>query len=261
MKNSFRYIFGPVYSWRLGVSLGIDPVSDKSKLCNFDCVYCQLGDTPVLTVERKVYVPTAEVVEEIKDLPDVQIDHLTFSGRGEPTLAANLGEMIRALRKIRREKIAVITNSSLMDHEDVRQDLALADYILAKLDVCDQYSLGQINRAVHKVDFRNIVAGIQIFRKRFKGKLALQLMFIEDNKPFARQLAELARSINADEVQINTPLRPSAVRPLTREELDEIKICFSGLPAVTVYEKERKSYIPLNEAATKKRHGNYRVPR
>jgi len=243
------------------MSLGIDPVSDKTKVCNFDCVYCQLGDTAVLTNERKVYVPTQRIVDEVKQLPEVMIDHITFSGRGEPTLAANLGEMIQALRAFRKEKIAVITNASLMDKEEVRQDLALADQVLAKLDVCDQHSLAQINKAVHDVKFLGIVEGIEQFKKGFKGRLALQLMFIEENKNAATKIAALCRRISADEIQINTPLRPSSVKPLTKRELDDIKACFEGLPAVTVYEKEPKPYTPFNEAETKKRHGNYKISR
>jgi len=67
-------------------------------------------------------------------LPLLKIDYITFSGTGEPTLAANLGQMIKEVKKIRCEKIAVLTNSSLMHREDVQKDLACADLVVAKLD-------------------------------------------------------------------------------------------------------------------------------
>ena len=80
-KPQFKYLYGPVYSWRLGYSLGIDPISTKDKACNFDCIYCQLGHTPKLTQARRNFVSVKALMEEIKELPSVPIDYLTFSGR------------------------------------------------------------------------------------------------------------------------------------------------------------------------------------
>lgn len=258
IESKFKYVYGPVYSWRLGMSLGIDPLSDRSKICNMDCVYCQLGKTIHWTNERQNFIPAENILQEIKDLPEVEIDYITFSGRGEPTLAANLGDMIKGIRKIRREKIAVITNSILMYDPSVRKDLALSDFVLAKLDACDEQTLKTIDRVVDGVSFEMIVDGIKKFRKEFKGKLALQVMFVRANKDFASKIAQITRSIGADEVELNTPLRPSGVQPLSPGELLEIKKCFSGQNAKTVYEFERKDSVPLNERDTIKRHGNYK---
>ena len=138
MINPFQYVFGPVRSWRLGRSLGIDPLSSKDKICNMDCIYCQLGKTAHLTNERKIYVPTQDVMDEISRIPLHFVDHITFAGRGEPTLALNLGEMIRGIKAIRQEKVAVLTNSSLMNLKEVRDDLMAADFVLAKLDAGNQ---------------------------------------------------------------------------------------------------------------------------
>ena len=107
----YKYIYGPVSSWRLGRSLGIDPISSFQKTCTFDCVYCQSGRTEVFSTRREVFVPTEALIQELNSLPEVSIDYITFAGNGEPTLAKNLGGMIRAVKIIRREKIAVITNS------------------------------------------------------------------------------------------------------------------------------------------------------
>jgi wyosine [tRNA(Phe)-imidazoG37] synthetase (radical SAM superfamily) len=208
MHKNFKYIYGPVPSWRLGSSLGIDLLSQEDKICNFDCVYCQLGTTKKHTVERKIYVPIKEVIEELERLPAAQIDYITFSGRGEPTLAANLGEAIKAIKLIRKIPVAVLTNSSLMDKENVRKELLFSDFVIAKLDAYSPESLQQINRPSKDIEFASILDGIKEFRKEYQGKLALQIMFVEENKKYALEIAQIAKEINPDEVQLNTPLRP-----------------------------------------------------
>lgn len=253
-----KYIYGPLYSWRMGTSLGIDPVTAKGKICNFDCVYCQLGRTAKFSTQRKEFVSASSLMAEINSLPPMRIDYYTFSGRGEPTLARNLGKMILALRAHGKGKVAVITNAALIDHKDVRQDLALADFVLVKLDACDQKTLTQVDVPTAGIDFKKIIEGIKAFRKEFSGKLALQVMFIEQNKRHAAAIARIAREIKADEVQINTPLRPCAVKPLGREEMDGIKKYFKRLPVVSVYDTERKNIRPLDDQETIRRHGNYR---
>lgn len=256
-KTHFKYLYGPVNSWRLGISLGIDPLSQKSKVCNFDCLYCQLGKTTVLDDERKEFVKTEDLINEIKALPDMPIDYFTFSGKGEPTLAKNLGEMITAIRAVRKEKIAVITNSSLMHRTDVQRELALADFVLAKLDSCSQETFETVHRTMQRIKFQLIIDGIAAFKSSFKGKLALQIMFIEGNRHYAPQIAELARAIGPDEVEINTPLRPSPEWPLSREELEEIRAHFHGLKTISVYDAEHKDIEPINRQDTLVRHGRW----
>ena len=82
MKPAFKYIYGPVPSWRLGSSLGIDLLSQEEKICNFDCVYCQLGVIKKYTTERKIHIPVEKVIEELEALPNVSLDYITFSGFG-----------------------------------------------------------------------------------------------------------------------------------------------------------------------------------
>jgi len=255
--TKFHYIYGPVYSWRLGNSLGIDPLSLSRKICNFDCVYCQLGKTPVLIHERKIFVKTAEIVKEIMRLPKLKIDHITFSGRGEPTLAKNLGSMIQAVRKVRNEKIAVITNSSLIDRHDVQEELSLADVVVAKLDACSQESLEAVDKTGCEISFKNILSGLKKFRKLYKGRLAIQIMVIAQNKHLVPQIAQHVHSIHPDEVQLDTPLRPSAALPISSDEMARLKNHFRGLPIVTAYDRDIKNVIPLNLRDTVKRHGRY----
>lgn len=253
----FQYIFGPVYSWRLGISLGIDPISPADKTCNFDCVYCQLGKTVHREGERKIFVPTENILSEIRALPKLTIDYLTFTSRGEPTLAKNLGEIIRALRSLRKEKIVVITNSSLINHADVQSDLCLADFVLAKLDASSPEILQAVNRP-RDVQFQNILQGLKKFKTVFKGRLALQIMFINENKAYAKDIADLARSIAPDEVQLDTPLRPCGVKPLSKNEMKKIGNYFQGMPTISVYDKRPEIVKPLNEIDTVRRHGEYK---
>jgi len=133
-RKNYKYIYGPIPSWRLGSSLGIDPLSKGEKICTFDCVYCQIGNNKLLTDKRETFVKVRDIVEELDSLPPIEIDYITFSGTGEPTLAENLGQIVKTLKKIRNEKIAILTNSSLMHRKDVQEDLFQADFIVAKLD-------------------------------------------------------------------------------------------------------------------------------
>lgn len=160
VKRDYNYIYGPVSSWRLGSSLGIDLISRKDKICPFDCIYCQLGRTKVFSKKRIEYVSAAKIIDEIESLPLLEIDYITFSGVGEPTLAKNLGQMIKAVKKIRKEKIAILTNSSLMDREDVQMDLSLADFVVAKIDASSQDSLVKVNRPMKTIRFDVIVEAI-----------------------------------------------------------------------------------------------------
>ncbi len=254
-KQKLKYIYGPVFSWRLGISLGIDPISCKNKICTFDCIYCQLGKTKVFSSERKVYVSVENLVEEINSLADIKIDYMTFSGRGEPTLAKNLGEMIKLIKGLRKEKIAVITNSSLIAKKDVVEDLLLADFVIAKLDAYSQESLEIINRPMKQITFNTILDGIKQFKSRYKGKFALQIMFIEENKNNAKELAALVKEIKPDEVQINTPLRPCNVKPLSKEEIFQIKEYFKDMNTISVYDIEKKHVVPISTEDTIKRRG------
>ncbi|HOP85322.1 MAG TPA: radical SAM protein [Syntrophorhabdaceae bacterium] len=258
MSNTFKYIYGPVPSWRLGSSLGVDLLSQEGKICTFDCIYCQLGKTHIYTRERKVYIPEDLIKKEINLLPnDINIDYITFSGRGEPTLALNLGKTIKLVKNIRKEKIAVITNSTLLYDKDVQEELSYADFVIAKLDADSENIFLKINKPIRGITFDNVILGLKDFKKSFNGKLALQIMFIRENADHAREIAKLAMEINPDEVQINTPTRPCGAEALNIDTLLKIKEYFSGLHLISVYEGRKKDVKPISHEDTIKRRGKF----
>jgi len=247
-------IYGPVPSWRLGRSLGIDLLSTRSKTCSFDCIYCQLGRTVNSLTERKQFVSLDQLAIDLARVRGISADYATFSGVGEPTLASNLGEAIRLVKSALKLPVAVLTNSSLMPREDARHDLSLADVVVAKVDAPNEKLFQQINRPVTRQKLDEILRALKLFRKEYKGKLALQMMFIEENRGCAPEMARVAEQLSPDEVQINTPLRPCAVQPLTPEDISAIQREFSRLGrVVTVYEASRPEVVPLDLKETLRR--------
>jgi len=247
-------IYGPVPSWRLGRSLGVDLLSTQGKTCSFDCVYCQLGRTIHSLDEPKEFVPISRLVSELEHVRAVPADYATFSGVGEPTLASNLWQAIEVVKSSLGVPVAVLTNSSLMPREDVRQGLTKADVVVAKLDAPTEELFHTINRPSTSYSLDEILQGISRFREEFGGKLALQIMFISANKDHASEIARIAEHLSLDEVQLNTPLRPCAVPPLTLEEMSSIKRAFSQHRNVlAVYETPRPAVVPLNLQETRRR--------
>jgi wyosine [tRNA(Phe)-imidazoG37] synthetase (radical SAM superfamily) len=247
-----KYIYGPLSSWRLGRFLGVDLISDE-KVCTFDCIYCQLGKTVRHIIKRGIFVPTSGIIKELESLPELAIDYIALSGTGEPTLAANLGEVISEIKKRYKKSVAVLTNSSLLHEKRVRKELALADLVIAKLDAASERVFREINRSSPGVNLNMIMSSIKNFKEENPGKLALQIMFVPQNREYAADLAALAKKLEPVEVQINTPLRPCPIKPLPSEELSKIKRLFGPLKAYSVYDVERLQIEPLDEEETRKR--------
>jgi len=148
----------------------------------------------------------------------------------------------------------------LMGLDEVRKDLISADFVVAKLDACSSELLQEINRPAKEVEFGAILEGIKEFKKGYQGKLALQIMFIENNKQDINKYIYLANYIKPDEIQVNTPLRPCNVKSLTREEILKIKDYFTsackGFNVVSVYdERASKDVASISDEDTLKRRG------
>jgi len=196
----------------------------------------------------------SHLAQELEAVKNIAVDYVTFSGVAEPTLASNLGQAIELVKSVLRPPVAVLTNSSLMPREDVRRELSQADVVVVKIDAPNEELFRQINRPKIKSTLDEILQPIRLFREEYRGKLALQMMFVEANRDYAPEMARIAEELSPDEVQINTPLRPCAVKPLTPEEIVAVRREFVSLRGVvTVYEALRPEVIPLNLGETLRR--------
>jgi wyosine [tRNA(Phe)-imidazoG37] synthetase (radical SAM superfamily) len=223
------YLFGPVLSRRLGLSLGVDLL--RHKTCNLDCVYCELGRTRCLTAERERFVPRERVLSEIKQRSLDSFDFLTFAGSGEPTLSKDLGEIIEKARELVGAPLAVITNSTLFSSPSVRREVSLADVVLPSLDAATQSTFRAINRPAAGLRIEGVIEGLQRFRGEYGGEIWLEVMLAKHvNDQEAELIAQAAESISPDRIQLNTVVRPPAepVEPLGEEEMEKILEAFPG---------------------------------
>ncbi len=228
MKNQSEYshIFGPVMSRRLGRSLGIDLTPFKT--CSLNCIYCECGPTTNLTIERKEFFPTQEVIEELKHflVKGLDLDIITFSGSGEPTLHSGIGEIIRWIKSHTPYPVCVLTNGTLLHLTDVQEDLLPADIVIPSLDSAREESFIKINRPHPSLNLKKIIEGLVEFRTRFTGKLALEVFLlpgINDSEKDISALIEAIRRVRPDEVQLNTLDRPGAVPSLEPEALQRLE--------------------------------------
>lgn len=229
-------VYGPVRSWRLGESLGIDPICREPKVCSMNCIYCQLGKRGILTTRRSEFIPTADLIEELKVIDLNEIDVVTFSGTGEPMLASNLREMAEAVKDIKDIPLAILTNSCHFMEEGVIDDLEPFDIVIARLDAANESTFRRVNRPYNSTNFDSVVEGIKHANRAFDGSFRLQLMFLEENKWEAAEMADLCREIDPEMIYINTPLRPCISQPLSRVEIAEIVPLFEGMSIESIYD-------------------------
>ncbi|MCX7022226.1 MAG: radical SAM protein [bacterium] len=226
------YVFGPVPSRRLGVSLGLDVTPRKT--CSLNCVYCQLGPTDRPTVERRSFFDPeaffAELEERAPGLPP--IDYATFSGSGEPTLNADLGRLIEGARRILKAPVAVITNGTLTPDPAVRADLVRADLLLPSLDAASRAVFERVNRPAPGLDIEVIIAGLAALREEYGGGIHLEILLVAGLNDTEEELGCLRAAVNRigpDVVHLNTVVRPPAVlsaRAVPADRLFEIAAGF-----------------------------------
>lgn len=206
-----RHVFGPVFSRRLGRSLGVDLVPYKT--CSYDCIYCQLGQTTNKTVERQRFISIPDVLREIEARLDVAPtpDYVTLSGSGEPTLHAGLDELITGIKRITRLPVALLTNGSLLWREDLQQELLGLDLIVPSLDAGDDAMFQCVNRPHAQLSFAQLIVGLAEFRRRFHGQFWLEVFLLQGLTTAAEQIAKiggLAARCAPDRIQLNTVTRP-----------------------------------------------------
>lgn len=244
------HIYGPVPSRRLGFSLGVDIVPFKT--CSFNCIYCQLGRTARKTIKRKEYFSSSAILSQVKKKlsSGQQIDCITFSGSGEPTLNKAIGKIIRDVKKIASIPVAVLTNGSLLWRKSVRKDLLAADTVLPSLDAATQKVLTKVNRPHPSLTSKKIIEGLKKFRQEFKGKIWLEVMLVKgvnDSPSHIKKLKEVLAGINPDRIQLNTVIRPPAeksVKALSPKGLERIKKYFGRNCEVIAEFKEKKQKPP-----------------
>ncbi|MDZ7620598.1 MAG: radical SAM protein [Patescibacteria group bacterium] len=206
-----EYIFGPVPSRRLGRSLGVDLVPFKT--CPYDCVYCQLGRTPCTTTERKEWVPLEGVLASLAPKLATKPDYITLSGSGEPTLYSRLDELIARIKAITDVPVAVLTNGALFGDKELRRQLMEADLVVPSLDAGDEAMFRAINRPHRSISFEAMLGGLIDFRAEFSGAYWLEVLVVGGYTSSPGELAkvaECARRIHPDRVQLNTVTRPPA---------------------------------------------------
>ncbi len=241
-----RVLYGPVDSWRLGRSLGVDPLAQRTKQCPLSCIYCQYGPTANGSLRRQVWVLPERLRQELIELGPVEADCVTFAGLGEPTLALNLPDLVAEVRAALDLPVVILTGSALMPLSEVRRDLLVFDTVAIKLDAPDEALFRQINRPVSSYcfPFDAVLDGIRQFRSVYTGRFVLQMMWVQANRHAAGQMAALARSHDPDQVQLDTPLQPALGGPVSAAQMAEIERAFAGLPVRSIYQDGQARVIP-----------------
>lgn len=239
-KTKYKYLFGPVNSRRLGVSLGVDLA--PRKVCTLDCVYCEVGATTVLTTERKEYVKYDNVISELDDYLTKYSypDYITLTGSGEPTLNSRFGDILIYLKKNYPEiKVAVLTNGTLMNDPKVREEMMIADMVMPSLDAVSVESFNKIDKPAKNINIEDYINGIACFGKEFKGEFNLEILLLHGynyNESELTLLKTVIQKINPSRVQLNTLDRPGVLDnliPLSKEELEGV-VKFLELPNVEI---------------------------
>jgi len=222
------YIYGPVPSRRLGLSLGIDVV--PAKVCTLDCVYCQIGRTTEKSTVRRDFFDMREVLSELGGVlaQGVHADFVTIGGSGEPTLNVRLGELIDGIRELTDIPVAIITNGTLLCRPDVRSECAKADLVVPSLDAGDEAVFEAVNRPAPDISIESLVSGLAAFREAFRGQIWLEVFLIEGTNTNTQQIEKLRshiERIRPDKIQLNSAVRPVAeegIEALSRDRLEAI---------------------------------------
>ena len=236
METESMIAFGPVPSRRLGRSLGINNIPPK--LCSYSCVYCQLGRTLKMQIERRPFYQPEQILKDVQEKVEKagkageSINYLTFVPDGEPTLDISLGREIELLKPL-GIKVAVITNASLIWRADVRRDLMSADWVSLKIDSTEEELWRKIDRPHRTLRLRAILDGMIDFSSSYPGDLATETMLVRDLNDDNRHAAEVAgfvAQLKPARAYLSIPTRPPAekwVHPSREESINRAYQIFS----------------------------------
>jgi len=238
MKN---IIFGPINSRRFGISLGID-LSPNKKQCNFDCLYCELDANKVVDSFDEV-LGVDEIIETLQNRLSGNIDFITITANGEPTLYPYLDTLIDEIDKIKgNTKTLILSNASKISDINVANALSKIDVVKLSLDCIDSRCLKKLDRAQKSINIEDIKQGMLNFAKIYKKDLIIEILFVKTmNDKDIDKYSKFLLELNPKRIDIGTIDRPPAydVKPLSYEELLEISHKFdSNLP---IYISSRKN--------------------
>ena len=205
-------VFGPIHSRRLGRSLGIDPV--MRNICCQDCIYCEAGRTEILSIRRDEYVSADRIISQLKSVlqSSPELDYITFSGLGEPTLNTGIGKVTGFLKKnYPHYPVCLLTNGMLLGDPQVREDVAGVDLVIPSLDASNAEEFKQINRPVQDMDFAAFISGLTEFTHIFTGRIWLELFIvpgINDSADSIARFSQIIRKMRLDKIQLNALDRP-----------------------------------------------------
>jgi wyosine [tRNA(Phe)-imidazoG37] synthetase (radical SAM superfamily) len=211
--KQFKYLFGPVPSRRFGLSLGVDLVPQKT--CSLNCIFCEVGPTTSLTIERKEYVPVSGVERELTEWQagGGKTDVISVTGSGEPTLHTGFGDILAFIKNRMKIKSVLLTNSTLLHLPEVRRSAALADIVKVTLSAWDDDSFRKIANPHPALRFAALPEGLRLFRKEYSGEIWLEVFIvpgINSDLEQVKAIARLARTFQPDRIQLNTAVRPTA---------------------------------------------------
>ncbi len=253
----FKYLFGPVSSRRLGISLGVDLV--PSKTCSMDCVYCEAGRTTCLTMERREYHPTAEIIGELGSFLSgkPKLDYITFSGAGEPTLHSGIGEIVNFIKRGYPEyRLCLITNGSLLGDAKLADELLPVDLVIPSLDAADEETFRKLNRPCPSLSCGSFIDSLVDFRAKCRGSLWLEIFVlpeINDSPASIEAIREAVARIRPDKVQLNSLDRPGTEEWVRKATVDEM------LPFVKALEPHVKVEV-IGKPAQRTYHGKSGSP-
>ena len=238
-----NFLFGPVNSRRLGRSLGIDLF--REKICNLNCVYCEVGPTTVPVNRRGRYSPTREILAEINEFcadPHrlAAVDVLTVTAKGEPTLHLDLGVILRHIKSLTGKPVAVLTNGTTLADDEVREALQLADIVVPSLDAVRAESFSKVDRPARGLTVEAIINGLRDFSRAYRGRLWLEILLVRDINDADADIDALLpvlTTLRLDRIQLNTVVRPPAdpgARPVAEARLAEIARRLQAALAVPV---------------------------
>lgn len=228
-----KYLFGPVASRRFNLSLGVDLIPLKT--CTFNCIYCELGTMSKPVCRLRPYVSVPAIMAELKDFfqdDNNRADYITLAGSGEPSLNTSTGDIIRSINAEYDVPVAVLTNASLMTFKTVRKRLSLAQVVSPSLDAVTPKIFNRINRPYPGCNIDGIIKGLISFRQEYKGKLWLEIMFVDGINDSSDEIDKLLWAcglIAPDEIHLNTVVRPpceSWARPISMDRMLELKAIF-----------------------------------